>query len=266
MIKINLLRISPDSKYLEIDIECPYSYKFSNLSIKKYDYIKLNEEDNGLRDYSYLLTKESSREILRISTLALSQGLNTTLNPNLISTMFYIQLEATFDISFNQSINYLLDEDENILLMENDESSITEDSYYIRTWNNSTNYNINEVVTFENNYFLSLINNNNYVTCNTLYWKKLPLILDELGVCSDVNNVYTLLKDNILNLNANCISPNDYQMLLRNYMFLYAHLEAMRLERFNDAEMYYDLIKKSFKYCNTNRSVNKIVLNSCNCR
>ena len=29
-------------------------------------------------------------------------------------------------------------------------------------------------------------------------------------------------------------------------MFLYAHLEAMRLERFDDAEMFYDIIKKQF--------------------
>jgi hypothetical protein len=93
----------------------------------------------------------------------------------------------------------------------------------------------------------------------------IPTLEDVIGVASDVNNVYVLLKDYLLNLDANCLSQNDYQYLLRNYMFLYAHTEAMRLERFDEAEMFYDIIKKSFTNCISDRSNNTRNINSCNC-
>jgi hypothetical protein len=48
-------------------------------------------------------------------------------------------------------------------------------------------------------------------------------------------------------------------------MFLYAHTEAMRLERFDEAEMFYDIIKKSFTNCTSDRSDNTRNINSCNC-
>ena len=93
-----------------------------------------------------------------------------------------------------------------------------------------------------------------------------PTISDVIGVASDVNKVYILLKDYILNLDANCVTQTDFQSLLRNYMFLYAHVEAMRLERFDEAEMFYDIIKKMFTSCTADRSVNDRNLNSCNCK
>lgn len=94
----------------------------------------------------------------------------------------------------------------------------------------------------------------------------IPTTPDVIGVASDVNKVYAILKDYILNLNGNCCtSTEDYQFLTRNYMFLYAHLEAMRLERFDDAEMFYDILKKEFVNCAYTRSaVNRNT--DCNCR
>lgn len=46
MIQINLLRISPDSKYLEFSVECPINYKFNKLFIKKYDAIPVDINDD----------------------------------------------------------------------------------------------------------------------------------------------------------------------------------------------------------------------------
>jgi hypothetical protein len=46
MITINLLRISPDSKYLEFSVECPLNYRFNKLYIKKYDMTPLNDTDD----------------------------------------------------------------------------------------------------------------------------------------------------------------------------------------------------------------------------
>jgi hypothetical protein len=48
-------------------------------------------------------------------------------------------------------------------------------------------------------------------------------------------------------------------------MFLYGHIEAMRLERFDEAEMFYDILKQSFTCCTTDRSSNTRNLNNCNC-
>jgi hypothetical protein len=36
-ITINLLRISPDSQYIEFSVSCPTGYVFNKLYIKKYD-------------------------------------------------------------------------------------------------------------------------------------------------------------------------------------------------------------------------------------
>jgi len=85
-----------------------------------------------------------------------------------------------------------------------------------------------------------------------------------MALVSDVNKVYDTLKNHILNLDANCISQIDFQTLIKHYMFLYAHIESMRLERFDEAEMYYNILKKYFTLCGN--SQNKPINNTCNCK
>lgn len=210
MISINLLRISPDSKYLEFDVECPANYRFNKLYIKKYDYTPNptpvdtngNPTDDGWRDLSHLLAGTGVKELMRISTLALSNLFNNntqlTITPdangNSASTMFYVHL-GVWD--YNDA--------------------------------------------------------------------GLDAIPDVISAVSDVNNVYAMLKDDILNLDVNCINQTDFQKLMRNYMFLYAHTESMKLERFDDSELFYDIIKKSFSSCQTNQRSTRTI-NNCNCR
>ena len=253
MISINLLRISPDSKYLEFSIECPINYLFNKLYIKKYDYVPIptpvdingNPTDDGWRDISHLLQRTSTKEVMRISTLALTPEL--TIEPdssgNSASTMFYVQFGVALNIT---------------------------GANYKAQWLVGTTYAANDIVLNAGNYYNSLVSGNvGNPTTDTAKWAIAESIPDVMGVCSDVNKVYTLLKDHILNLDANCISQEDYQSLLRNYMFLYAHTEAMRLERFDEAEMYYDIIKKSFGSCighiGRYNSTRKLNINTCNC-
>jgi hypothetical protein len=99
MITINLLRISPDSKYLEFNVEVPIEYKFNKLYIKKYDMERLNNNDNLWRDYSYLIQGTTNKEITQISTEAIS-GLTIAQGA---STIFYVQFGAIVDID---SSNY----------------------------------------------------------------------------------------------------------------------------------------------------------------
>lgn len=201
MIQINLLRISPDSKYLEFSVKCPTNYLFNKLFIKKYDAIPIDSNDDLWRDVSHLLQRTSTEEIMRISTEALSGfPIEPDINGNMASTMYYVQF----------GVEWIEPNPGNPTL-------------------------------------------------------PVPTIEDVIGVTSDVNKVYILLKDYILNLDLLCNNPDDYNTLLRNYMFLYAHTEAMRLERFDDAEMLYDILKKSFSKCGYKRSDGFRILNTCNC-
>jgi hypothetical protein len=66
--------------------------------------------------------------------------------------------------------------------------------------------------------------------------------LTAVAMCSNVNFVYASLLDLVLRFTSCCISQNDYDTLDRNHMILYAHQEAMRLERFTEAKFFYDIL------------------------
>lgn len=206
MIQINIARISPDSKFLELDLLCPADYYFNKLYIKKYDFIPLPSttdefgntvEDDGWRDWTTLLSQNTTNEILRIETQLLCPDytLVPDNNGNTCSTMFYIQVGVIYDGIITPA----------------------------------------------------------------------PSLADVVCVCSDVNRVYDLLKDMILNLDTLCITESKYLELLRNYQFLFAHIKAMENYRSDEAELFYDLIKKSFASCSTLRSNTNRTLSSCNC-
>lgn len=80
MIAINLLRITPDSQYLEFWVECPTDYRFNRLDIWKYDDVA------GMQDCSTLLSATSTEEIIRISTSALTME----------KTIIYVQFGVTY--------------------------------------------------------------------------------------------------------------------------------------------------------------------------
>lgn len=240
MITINLLRISPDSQYLEFSVECPINYLFNKLFIKKYDAVPVSSTDNLWRDCSNLLQRTSTKEIMRISTTALS-GL--PLEPdqfgNSASTMYYVQFGAAIDIT---------------------------QANYKGQWVVGTTYNLSDIVLNNGSYYTCLVAGTigNPVT-DTAVWQLSIAQPDVTGVASDVNRVYLILKDKLLNLNVHCIDQDDYQDLIRDYMFLYAHTEAMKLERFSDAEMFYNIIKKSFVSCQYNRNDSGRYLDNCDC-
>ena len=48
-------------------------------------------------------------------------------------------------------------------------------------------------------------------------------------------------------------------------MFLYAHTEAMRLQRFEEAEKFYDIIYNLFTNCGTTSRSNTTYTKSCGC-
>ena len=188
MIQINLLRISPDSKYIEFSIECPTNYRFNKLFIKKYDYlttIGYPENNSGWIDGSALYKQESTKEIIRITT-SIFGG----------STLFYVEF----------GVKWIGSDPEPLQI---DGTKLSDET--------------------------------------------------TTGICSDVNNIYNYLLQCILNLENNCKTlDNDIR---RAFIILYGHTEAMRLERIEDAEYFYDILKTNFSNCS-----NDIRLNTTNCK
>lgn len=175
MIQISLFRVSSDSKYIDIIVECPEGYHFNSLFIKRYD----GEGDyEGWKDCTNLLIGESNKEVLRIAIAAFGE-----------STLFYSRFGVIWDGEEPQAE-----------------------------------------------------------------------IEPRYAICSDINKVYANLLDSVLKLGS-CTSLDD--SLYFKYMTLYAHIEAMRLNRFEDAEKFYDIIKTLFAKCFA--SPRTQLKNSCNC-
>ena len=81
-----------------------------------------------------------------------------------------------------------------------------------------------------------------------------------IGVCSDINNVYTYLFQGILSVENKCSGLSDD--LKKAYVILNGHIGAMKLERFDEAEHFYDVLKNNFSNClNPNR-----VSGNCGCQ
>lgn len=64
--------------------------------------------------------------------------------------------------------------------------------------------------------------------------------------CSNVAWMYSKNLDLIMNTDVANITDPEYKSISRNYIYIQAHLEAMRLERFEEAERFYTLLKKLY--------------------
>ena len=187
-IQINLLRISPDSQYIEFSVECPANYRFNKLNIKKYDYSTTTgypTNASGWVDGSALYKQTSTKEVMRIST-SIFKG----------STLFYVEF----------GVNWTGVGDEPLI--------------------NGVKLSDTSVV----------------------------------GVCSDINNVYTFLLEYMLELDNNCKRLDTN--VKRAYIILHGHTEAMRLERFEEAEYFYDILKNNFSTCGKDI---RLTSNNCGC-
>ena len=179
MIEITLLRISPDSKYLDIIAEVPSGYRFDALQV--YRYTGENQYEDPV-DCSGVYNPNSTKQILRIKTNSFGEDV----------TIYKVEFGATtLDVK------------------------------------NPT--------------------------------------LSETAYCSNVNFVYENLLDLLLNVTNDCINQNEFETLNRNHAILYAHTEAMRLGRFREAEMFYDIIWNSFVNCGPEVRRSGLFTNNCGC-
>ena len=77
---------------------------------------------------------------------------------------------------------------------------------------------------------------------------------------SDTNGTFQYLMDNILNLENSCTPISDD--LIRNYLILYGHLQAMQNGQQSIAEEYFKILAKNFTKCGTN---NRVGIQQCGC-
>lgn len=87
-------------------------------------------------------------------------------------------------------------------------------------------------------------------------------ITDEM-ICSDVNDAYYYLLDNVLNVIDKCSGISDDA--IRNYLILYAHIAALQQHDLDVAEVYFKLIINKFEKCPRNGRPDRIHTSSCNC-
>jgi len=92
-----------------------------------------------------------------------------------------------------------------------------------------------------------------------------PQIPNVVGICSNINFVYANLLDLVMSFTSCCISQADYDKLDRNHMILYAHQEAMRLERYTEAKYFYDILWSLFTNCGPTVRQRNVVNTPCNC-
>ena len=64
--------------------------------------------------------------------------------------------------------------------------------------------------------------------------------------CSNVTWVYEHNLSLVMQLEDVTVNDPLYKSVTRNYLYTQAHLEAMRLERFDEAERFYTLLKKIY--------------------
>lgn len=180
---IDIFRISPDGKYLEMDITCDNRYKFEHFYVKEY------QNDSNIDILSLLgdeFNQEDSRILARIS-----------LDKLFGNSMYYANIE--------------------IELKEGESAEEVSDS------------------------------NKQYEVA-----------------ASDISNVYFYLLPGLVQLGHPC-DPCDLEIpieIQRAFLIMWAHIEAMRLERWKEAEMFYTLIKNNFQNC---LSEFEIKQKSCNC-
>ena len=85
------------------------------------------------------------------------------------------------------------------------------------------------------------------------------------GVCSDVANVYRYLLHQLLTLYCDgCLRdiPVEIQQL---FTILFAHIQAMKYEQYEEAEQFYDVIKQNYQNCEP-IAIKSTEGFSCNCR
>lgn len=91
-----------------------------------------------------------------------------------------------------------------------------------------------------------------------------PNSLEKEVYISDVSNVYHCLMDDIFALGSQCLDEEVQNRVIRNYLMLYAHQEALHLKQIDEAKKWFSYIKNCFKSpCDNKKDRNGV---DCGCQ
>lgn len=169
MICINLIRVSPDSKYLDINVETQQDYRLSSLIITRFNGFSW---EHSVDASEYI--PDTTNPILRLDT-SIFGG----------TGLFKIEMMVKW-----------VGEDEEPY----DECGNCQQSKEVTS-----------------------------------------------AYASDVSMVYKYLVTKLISMNCNCYKLDED--LERNFMFLYAHQEAMQMGRISEAVKFYSALYKNFNKC-----------------
>lgn len=85
--------------------------------------------------------------------------------------------------------------------------------------------------------------------------------IEDVAICSDVNDVFYYILDNIKDLDEDCEGISDDS--IRNYLILYGHYAAMSQKDFDTAEEYFKILVNKFVKCGQGK---RDCANSCGCK
>jgi hypothetical protein len=196
MICINLIRVSADSKYLDINIETT-----GNCHLEKLVVSKLQYDRNGYNWYP---------------EFDLSDKLNTVpkINPT----------TGEYEYEKNPDGTYVEDES----------------GFYIPIQEVAKKQVLRiDLKAFGGSGFFKITMKEDCETtevCDTIE-----------AYASDVSSVYRYLIGKLMNMNCSCYKLDED--LERAFMFLYAHQEAMQLNRIDEAIKFYIALAKQFNLC-----------------
>lgn len=84
-------------------------------------------------------------------------------------------------------------------------------------------------------------------------------VLETTAYISDVSKAYTCLMNDILSMGNGekiCEDADATDNLIRNYLILYAHQEAMHMHELEEARKYFTFLNKCFSNCGTSKTMN----------
>lgn len=276
-IEIEELRISSNGKHLEFIINCPADYRFTEFTIQ----VQGSKDVYSIADSLFYSNGQYIEENGNRFTGQVPVTLFGVNKPEI----YQIRLEAEHVGNCSLPVGY---EDESIFEIKNGfvynknygfvEAVGTPESFY--TYEDGKFYYGTDKEELPTVMYEAFTVNHNGEVLNLYESEKVQAVCEEVStecscgesysniiqadaLISDVSNVYRCLMDDVLSLQAACTDKDAQDRVIRNYLILYAHQEALRLGYIDDAVKWFKLLSNCFGRCtNSNNRNNNI---SCGC-
>lgn len=210
-INISLFRVSSDGKFLDVIVSCPRGFQFTSFMLKAL--YKLNGED---KEFSYDIGDKIFHELKDANGHhALSHKNHWTMRIDIAKDL-NIGVPAIYVGTFNAKEIQCECNKKPLIPIEDLDGPMEHHHHH------------------------------HHDTDHTWLDHKLIELPEAEAICSDVSAVYLTMMDGLINEPGCAGIPDD---VVRNYLILFAHQEAMRLGHISDAILYFNMINNNFTKC-----------------